>query len=156
MSTTLQETVTAYRNPWGWPLFETDAIIGASDYEPLDSPAESIAERLIYLGHFTFNSAVWTSRRDRYWEAYSERIEGSVNTDKLATWWVALMKDMDGQPLPLGPRLHEKNMLLHPRLLTPSVDDSEVLRVLREYTPALIDRVRMSLHIQRQFKESKK
>lgn len=156
MSTTLQETQPSYKNPWGWPLYETDSIIAASEYEPLDSPAESIAERLIYLGHFTFNSAVWSARRDRYWEAYSERIEGSVNTDKLATWWVLLMNDMDGLPLPFGPRLHEKNLLLHPRLLTPPVEDAAVLRVLREYTPALIDRVRMSLHIQRQLKDSKK
>jgi hypothetical protein len=155
LSTTLQEARTPYRNPWGWPLFETDGIIGASEYEPLDSPAESIAERLVYLGHFTFNTTVWTRRLDRYWEAYSERIEGSVNTDKLATWWVMLMNDMDGLPLPLGPRLHEKNLLLHPRLLTPAVEDTAVLRVLRENTPALIDRVRMSLHIQRQLKAGK-
>lgn len=156
MSATLQETPAPYRNPWGWPLFETDEIIGTSEYEPLDSPAESIAERLVYLGHFTFNTKVWSSRLDRYWEAYSERIEGSVNTDNLATWWVMLMNDMDGLPLPLGPRLHEKNLLLHPRLLTPPVEDTAVLRVLREYTPALIDRVRMSLHIQRQLKAGKK
>lgn len=143
-----------YQNPWGWPLAETDRVLGDSEYEPLDSPEQSIAERLIYLGHWTFNPDVWSSRADRYWSAYAERVEGAVNTDTVALWWVNLMESMSGLPLPHGPRLHEKNLLIYPRLLDPPVEDRHVLAVLRSYTPALIDRVRMALHIQRELKRS--
>lgn len=153
MSTDFEE----YRNPWGWPLNETDAIIGVSEYEPLDDPAASIAERLIYLGHSTFNPDVWSSRRATYWEAYTARIEGAVNVVDVASWWVNLMQSMSGRPLPMGAKLHEKNLLIYPKQLHPfPVEDSEVLAILRSYTPALIDRVRMSLHIQRELNEELK
>lgn len=145
-----------YTNPWGWPLPETDRIIGESEYEPLSEPEQSIAERLIYVGHSTFNPDVWSSRLDRYWDAYAERIEGSVNTVDVAQWWVNLMRQMNGRPLPQKALLHEKNLLVYPQLLTPAVDDGLILGVLRSYTPALIDRVRMSLHIQRELQKARK
>lgn len=127
-------------------LPETTKILEQYPYQPFIDPAENIAERLIALGHLSFNRDVWASspeRIKRYWVAYSEHIRGSANTNKVSIWWSTMTEGMASENLTKTEYLHEKNLLLTPTQLSIPVPDQAVLQVFRQQTDYLIDRARM-------------
>lgn len=133
----------------------TTELMKISPYEPFENPAHNIAERLVMLGHLTFNRDVWAAspeRIKRYWAAYTENIEGSANTNRLNIWWSQMTEGMASNPLNDIQYLNEKNLLLDPINLQPSVSESEVLEVFRRETSYLIDRTRVWVNARRQNK----
>ena len=56
---------------------------------------------------------------------------------------------MGGVPLGDIALVDEKNRLLRPRLLTPPVEDSQVLRVMDPHAADLVDRTRVWVHNRR-------
>lgn len=143
-----------YVNPYGWILPATDALFDPPwPYEPLLSPEENLAERLVILGHRAFNSDVWarnTSRLARYWDAYDERIQAALATDKVVTYWCTLHDQMSLAPLHKG-LLDDKNRIVRPRLLPgTTVDDEAVLDVLRAHHLDLRDRTRYWVALRRE------
>lgn len=132
-------------NSYGWPLPVTDALLAQSPYEPLTAPGENIAERLLMIAHLGFNSKVWSSRLDRYWDAFFERVDLAVNSSPtVARFSDLLSEDLASVSLRPGQLLHEKNLLTHPQALPQtSVDDYDVLQPFREHPRDLVDRVRM-------------
>ena len=133
-------------------LPETNKILAQYPYAPFTDPAENVAERLIALGHLSFNRDVWASspeRIKRYWFAYAENIEGAANTNRVSIWWSRMTEGMASDNLVSTPHLHEKNLLLDPTQLSTPVTDQAVLQVFRQQTDYLIDRARMWVKIRR-------
>src|SRR5690625_2018454 len=126
-------------------LEETNTLLEGYPYSAFDNPAENIAERLIILAHLTYNAEVWgktPERRKRYWKAFLENVEGGANTNRLSVWWKQFRDGMASRPLNNPDYLHEKNLLLDPTHLSTEVEDREVLDILREQAPYLVDRAR--------------
>lgn len=127
-------------------LPETNQILEEYPYIPLDTPAENVAERLIVLGHLTYNPDVWASspdRRKRYWKAFLENVEGSSNTNRVSVWWAQFTDGMASRTLNNEKYLHEKNLLLDPTSLSTPVEDRLVLEALRNHAGYLVDRARI-------------
>lgn len=123
----------------------TSDYLAQSPYPPLPSPAENVAERLVILGHMTFNPDIWATspeRLKRYWDAYLEHVEACANTNNLAIWWQDVTAEMGARHLG-NDLLHEKNLLVAPHLLDPPASASDVLTVFRRQAPYLIDRARI-------------
>lgn len=138
-------------------LPETTRILAEYPYAPLDAPAENIAERLIALGHLTFNRDVWAASPDRikrYWVAYAENITGSANTNRVSVWWARMTEGMASENLTKPDYLHEKNLLLDPMHLSTPVPDQDVLQVFRQQTDYLIDRARIWVRVRNANKEN--
>lgn len=133
----------AYRNPFGWPTPLTDDLLTISIIEPLATAPESIAERLVFLAHLSFDPSVWSGRVSTYWTGLGNRILAATSEITVATWWEVLMIELPGLPLRDVDLLHEKNLLIRPATLpgTP-VPDEDVLDVLRTHTLELRDRTR--------------
>lgn len=141
-------------NRWDWPLPATDAMLDESRYKPLDEPSENIAERLVMLGHLTFNSRIWSTRLDAYWTAYTNHIRSSANVADVAHWWCTLMGRMVGTPLGATSLLHEKNLLVRPTSLPETaVPDEDVLMHFRTYALDLVDRTRIWVRDRRGIKD---
>src|SRR5699024_4875453 len=123
---------------FGWPTPMTDEMLHESLLPPLPTPEESIAERLAMLAHLSFDPDVWgpgSGRLAHYWTAFGNRMGSATNEITVATWWEALMTDLPGIALRDLDLLHEKNLLIRPTSLPgTSVDDDEVLTVLRTHT----------------------
>jgi len=130
-------------NAFGWDLPFTDSLLDISPYAPLEAPEESVAERLLMLAHLSYDSAVWGSRLDRYWDGLLERIEGAVNSPTVKEFWQYLSDEGPLVPLRAGQSLHEKNQLCRPATLSPAVEDRLVLATFRAYPRDLVDRTRM-------------
>lgn len=132
-------------NQFGWPLPLTDKLLeDESPYASFQDPAQNIAERLVMLGHLSFNAAVWSSRLDRYWIGFRERAEAATNNPDVASWWGSFSDQIVAAPLKSTMLLHEKNLLCHPTTLPGTqVDDQDVLLVLRQYSLDLTDRCRI-------------
>lgn len=144
-------------NKFGWPLPLTDQMMEEeSPYAPPGDPAENVARRLVMLTHLSFNSTVWgghTGRLERYWPALAERVEGAAYSPDVASWWVGLIRDISGVPLRHTMLLHEKNLLTIPTKLSGTpVPDDDVLAILREYAPHLIDLTRVWAKARREAK----
>jgi hypothetical protein len=147
-------TTEPWVNQFGWRLPLTDRMLSSeSPYAPLDVAEQSIAERLMMLAHLTFDTRVWGSRLDRYWDAFAERVEDAATQPDLASWWTALMRELSKKGLTSTGLLHEKNLLCHPRALpgTP-IRDTLVLGVFRSHTIDLRDRTRMWVYTRRQLR----
>lgn len=134
-------------NPFGWPLPITDAMLRDELLgPPLDTPAESLAERLVMLAHKSFSTQVWggnTGRLGGYWAAFGDRIEGATRNASLTRWWETTMKTLPGVPLRNVALVHEKNLMIRPRLLSGTpVDDLDVLVVIQQHSAELRDRTR--------------
>lgn len=124
----------------------TNELLKLSSYEPFEDPAYNVAERLIILGHLTFNRNIWSAspeRYKRYWAAYLENIEGSANTNRVSIWWKQVTENMGSLPLNKMEYRHEKNLLIEPTKLQPSVEDNAVLNVFRREAGYLVDRTRV-------------
>lgn len=125
-------------------------------YPEFDDAAHNVAERLVILGHLTFNRDVWavsSERLKRYWSAYAENIEGNANTNKLSVWWAQFTQGMASKPFNDMQYLHEKNLLLDPVHLSTPVKDEEVLEVFRRETSYLIDRTRVWVNLRKKSKD---
>lgn len=128
-----------------------------SPYASFQDPAQNIAERLIMLGHLSFNSAIWSSRIERYWPGFRERAEAATNNPDVASWWGSFMDQIVGQPLKSSMLLHEKNLLCHPATLPGTqVDDQDVLLVLRQYSLDLTDRCRIWVKTRRELRATER
>lgn len=138
-------------NAFGWPMPLTDRILeDESPYASFQDPAQNIAERLILLGHLTYNSAIWSSRLDRYWPGFRERVEAATNNPDVASWWGSFQQKIGGVAIKNPMLLHEKNLLCHPTTLPGTqVDDQDVLLVLRQYSLDLTDRCRVWVKVRR-------
>lgn len=145
-------------NQFGWPLPLTDKMLeDESPYASFQDPAQNIAERLIMLGHLSFNSAIWSSRIERYWPGFRERAEAATNNPDVASWWGSFMDQIVGQPLKSSMLLHEKNLLCHPATLPGTqVDDQDVLLVLRQYSLDLTDRCRIWVKTRRELRATER
>lgn len=144
-------------NTFGWPLPETDRLMeDECPYAPPTDPAHNIARRLVMLTHLCFNSDVWANdskRLKRYWPAMTERIEQSADNPDVAKWWISLTQGMKCGPIKNTMLLHEKNLLTMPtRLSGTSVEDQDVLAIMREYAPHLTDMTRVWAKIRRDAK----
>lgn len=141
-------------NQFGWPLPLTDHMLeNESPYASFTDPAQNIAERLIMLGHLSFNSTIWSRRIDRYWPGFRDRVEDATNCPDVAAWWDRFMSQIVGVPLRSSLLLHEKNLLCHPTTLPGTqVDDQDVLHVLRTYPLDLTDRCRIWVKMRRELK----
>lgn len=135
----------------------TSELLSLSPYEQFENPAHNLAERLVVLGHLSFNADVWAASPDRikrYWKAYAENIEGSANTNRLSVWWQQMTEGMACKPLNDIKYLNEKNLLLDPTHLQPSTEESDVLEVFRRETGYLIDRTRVWVAARRESKKA--
>ena len=146
-------------NPFGWPLPMTDKMLeDESPYASFEDPAQNIAERLIMLGHLSFNASVWSSskgRIERYWPGFRERVEAATNNPDVASWWGTFIDQIAGEPLKSPMLLHEKNLLCHPTTLPGTqVDDQDVLLVLRQYSLDLTDRCRIWVKTRRDMRQA--
>jgi len=131
--------------PAAWPEGTKEAWTGG-----YATPAEAVAERMLMLAHLTFNADVWgADRRSRYWGAFTDAAAGAVLSACLVEWWSKFVSTMGGVPLGDIALVDEKNRLLRPRLLTPPVEDSQVLRVMDTHAADLVDRTRVWVHNRR-------
>ena len=151
MSDTPERTPGGDGNEFGWFLPLTDHMLNAEmPYPPLSDPAQNIAERLVMLAHLSFNSRIWSPRRDRYWPGFRERAEAATNNPDVATWWGTFIESIEGKPLRKVSLLHEKNLLCHPLTLPGTqVEDQDVLAVFRRYSMDLVDRARVWVSVRR-------
>lgn len=132
--------------PYVWEnLPVTDQMLTESAVRPLPEPAESVAERLVFLAHMHFNPNEWssrTSRIGRYWGAFQENVEAAATAADCAGWWEEMRTYMLVRET-LDKYLTEKEALTHPTLLSPAVDDRAVLDNLARYPTTFVDRCRI-------------
>lgn len=134
--------------PYLWDgLDVTDSMLRETLVSPLPDPAASIAERLVMMAHRHLNPVEWSwtrssNRAMRYWSALAENVEAAAHSRDCATWWEEMSNYMLLRPT-MGPIAAEKDRLTHPRLLTPSVEDRDVMDYLRRSPTGLVDRARI-------------
>ena len=104
---------------------------------PLTTTSQQQAERLVFLIHEGVNWSVWGSRRNRYWDALTDRVRaGTYYGTSLNDWWEFISTNIDSTP-----KSSPHRKLVVQNLISP--DDIEVLKVLRTHASVLVLRVRV-------------
>lgn len=104
---------------------------------PLNSDFQRQAERLVFLAHEGVNWNIWGSRRNRYWDALTDRVRaGTYHGTTLNDWWEFISTNLD-----TSPKSAEARLLLAQNLITD--DDIQVLQVLRNHASVLVLRLRV-------------
>lgn len=111
----------------------------------LSSPAEEVAEELIFLVHEGIDWEVWGGTRlKRYWDALSERVRAATYAGpSLDDWWDDISVRISSAPKSATNRARVVE-------LVGTVDNKAVLRVLRNKGAVLVLRLRVALEVHRE------